>query len=366
MLLSVRARLADLGAADSADGLLTTPVAGFAVLATLAEEGREATAADLADIATAATRYALARTPLQEVLDAHWRGAHLLWQTVAEELRHEPVTEVAAFVAALLSFLHRTTQAIVAAYRLPPSDEVAARERLRTVLLSGQDPAEHAELARFPLSRSYNVIAFRVEGSAGADIEALHPRAVESLQRLEGDAAVIRLTTFDGRGGIILQPSNDPHPAHAVIDSLATTLAAPVTATMAGAEDFPAIPAARQLAEDLLELARGLDRAPALYQLSDLMVEYQITRPGPARDALEAAITPLLGHPHLLEALRVNLRYGLDRQSASKALGLHPNSYSYRLQRIAELTGFDATDAAAARVLSAAILVTSVLRDRPN
>jgi DNA-binding PucR family transcriptional regulator len=75
--------------------------------------------------------------------------------------------------------------------------------------------------------------------------------------------------------------------------------------------------------------------------MQDLLIEYQITRPGPARDHLAATLAPLENHPELLETLRVHLETGLNRKGTGRRMHIHPNTVDYRLRRITQTTGID-------------------------
>lgn len=113
----------------------------------------------------------------------------------------------------------------------------------------------------------------------------------------------------------------------------------PVTIGLSEAADPAEIAAAADEARELALLALRLGRAPGAYRLSDLLLEYQITRPGRARDLLAATVQPLAAHPHLQQALSAYLQHEHGRQLAAKSLHVHPNTLDYRLRRVAELTG---------------------------
>src|SRR5690606_17947124 len=70
-------------------------------------------------------------------------------------------------------------------------------------------------------------------------------------------------------------------------------------------------------------------------------LEYQLTRPGAARDRLAAVLDPLDEQPVLLQTLLTHLETEAARLSTAKALHVHPNTVDYRLERIAEVTGLD-------------------------
>ena len=58
---------------------------------------------------------------------------------------------------------------------------------------------------------------------------------------------------------------------------------------------------------------------------------------------LAATLAPLRPHPELTETLVLYLNHDLNRRKTSTLLHIHPNTVDYRLRRITELTGVDAT-----------------------
>jgi DNA-binding PucR family transcriptional regulator len=68
-------------------------------------------------------------------------------------------------------------------------------------------------------------------------------------------------------------------------------------------------------------------------------------------------VIPLLSSPHLIDALEAHLVHGGDRKTASRLIHVHPNTFTYRLRRIAELTGLDPSDPSDSRMLAASLTV---------
>ncbi|WP_348537137.1 PucR family transcriptional regulator [Nocardia carnea] len=93
--------------------------------------------------------------------------------------------------------------------------------------------------------------------------------------------------------------------------------------------------------------------------MADLAVEYQITRPGPARRRLAKSLDPLLPQPELLETLSTHLAYERNRQRTARALYVHANTVDYRLRRIARLTGLDPADSEGLWHLQAAMIANA-------
>ncbi|WP_443074261.1 helix-turn-helix domain-containing protein [Streptomyces sp. NBC_01460] len=92
---------------------------------------------------------------------------------------------------------------------------------------------------------------------------------------------------------------------------------------------------------DSCELSVAARRPSGVYHLEDGLVEYQLTRPGPALRLSSDRFSPIDRHPGREETLRVCLRNRCDRRLTAAELHLHPDSLDYRL---AEACGFDATD----------------------
>jgi DNA-binding PucR family transcriptional regulator len=104
------------------------------------------------------------------------------------------------------------------------------------------------------------------------------------------------------------------------------------------------------LAREVLLVARG--SGPGLYRLTDVLLEYQLSRPSAALEPLAAIVSPLTDE--LVQTLEVYLRRGSRRPAASE-LHVHPNTVDYRLRRVAELTGLDPTRIEHVTLLTAAL-----------
>ncbi|GAA3670846.1 hypothetical protein GCM10022224_038850 [Nonomuraea antimicrobica] len=92
-----------------------------------------------------------------------------------------------------------------------------------------------------------------------------------------------------------------------------------------------------------------------MYRLSDVLLEYQLTRPTAASRGLAALLDPLDGVPNLLLTLEAYLRHGRARRATAAGLHIHPNTLDYRLRRVAELTGLNPADELALQKLAAAL-----------
>ncbi len=183
-------------------------------------------------------------------------------------------------------------------------------------------------------------------------------RRVRVLQSILDDVVGrAALHTFDGTSGVVLLPGGPHQHAEQVTAATAQRFDTAVFVADGGEAARADLPAAGRAATELAELARALGRPAGSYRLDDLLLEYQLTRPGRARDRLAERIAPLSTRPHLLAALDAYLRHGTDRKTAAAEVHVHPNTFSYRMRRIAELTGLDPADPAGTRVLAAALTV---------
>jgi sugar diacid utilization regulator len=166
---------------------------------------------------------------------------------------------------------------------------------------------------------------------------------------------------LDPVGGAVLLPS-EPEGAQQYADrlpdlvrALTTAAGADVTAGGAVAHGLADITRAAAQAQDVVRLARVLGRPPGGYQLRDVLLEYQLTRPSDAQSDLARLLDPLDRNPDLPLTLEVYLGHDLDRRKTAAALHVHPNTLDYRLRRIVELTGLDPSTTRGLQLLGAAL-----------
>jgi DNA-binding PucR family transcriptional regulator len=92
-----------------------------------------------------------------------------------------------------------------------------------------------------------------------------------------------------------------------------------------------------------------------------VLVEVQVTRPGPARTALLDVLDGLDQYDDLVETLTAHVQEGGRRTDTAKRLHVHPNTLDYRLRRIREITGVDPGDRDGAQLLRSALIVRAYL-----
>lgn len=355
-------------AADLPDGHFTDVLpaiygCGRAFLRSIAEQ-RAFTSAEVAEfVVPVAERHAEDRLPLGLLMHAVHGSAQQILQEAAALADPEDMADLVAFGSLLLDLLRDINIAVVQAYTDVEQSiynvEREARRALCSALVRGQPAEELAARADVTLEDRYTVLAVHIRPderpTAAADL--LTRRRIRLLQRaLDDMVGTAALSTFDGATGIALLPSGFELDANLAGD-LAEQFGLAVFLAECRAVARERLPDAVEEAIDLAELARLLGRPTGLYRLDDLLLEYQLTRPGAARDRLAERIAPLLRRPHLFEALEAHLRHGSERKAASAELHVHPNTFTYRLRRIAELTGIDPSEPTGSRLLAAALVV---------
>ncbi|BAX98704.1 transcriptional regulator [Mycobacteroides stephanolepidis] len=317
--------------------------------------------------------------PLPFLITAMHGGIRRLWEFVAEYSSDSDAASLASLGMYLAELAGTVTVMVSEAYQNSTAGGYVERRwsgRLCAALVSGKANAMNvAREGNLDLCDHYNVIAVHVDSRAGpqsAQDQLTTWRRMRYAQRILYDFGPnLVLNTFDGCSGIVLLPSamNISGAAHgadaAIVAALSERLGVPIYAATRPSTQPSAIPAAAAEATEIARLARQVGRVPGLYQLEDVLLEYQITRPSPARDLLAQCVVPLQRHPMLLEALKVHLRHGSARKAAAAELFIHPNTLTYRLGRIRDITDIDPMDPHGARVLAAALTLNSTTEPAP-
>lgn len=291
--------------------------------------------------------------PLGAVLAAYHLGARVAVEFVAGRFEPGELADAIELSRRTLDYLGLVSATLAGGYldewRTMVADEHATRQSVLSALLDGGP----ADLAPGPQPASYRVLAFRFgvhpdESSPEVDPGIARRR---KLRRLRTELERRRdqpVSMLSGDGGIALLPANELAPTAAELVTLeelraAMSRAGAVDVTIAVSSGEPGrLPAAAALARELIEVTQAFRLPPGVYRLDDLLLEYQLTRPGPARDQLAEVLRPLDGRPDLLDTLRAYLDSDRNRRRTAGSLHVHPNTVDYRLRRIGQLTGMDA------------------------
>jgi hypothetical protein len=295
-----------------------------------------------------AARRAEEGVPIDVVLTAYHVGIQVVWDVLVPEARPEEVGEVLALNSLAMRYLQVVTPVVSAGYlderQTMFDDERSARHTLLTGLLDGTRDADGPMV----------VLAMHVpphpdELLDGVDAAVAGRRKLRRLRtELERHSREPVLSALTPAGGLALVPGDEARLEHVVAD---VGKAAGVALTVAAVAAPPSgVAAAARLAREVLEVA--VRSGPGLYRLTDVLLEYQLSRPSAALEPLAAVVAPL--SDELVETLEVYLQRGSRRPAASE-LHVHPNTVDYRLRRVAELTGLDPTRIEHVTLLAAAL-----------
>ncbi|WTW93695.1 helix-turn-helix domain-containing protein [Streptomycetaceae bacterium NBC_01309] len=339
------------------------------ILAHVLAERRPATEAELAAQRVSAARRAEEGIPLDAVLGAYHVGMLAAWEQISADALPEELADVKEALALLLRMLRQVTVAVSAAYleerRTLETQEHHGRRSLMAALIAGEPVDDLAERVGLRPAPNYVVLTLVIgphpderdaTGSPKISARRKLRRAQAELERFADEPV---LAVIDAAGGTVLLPVSDRPPAWSDLCALIerTAKAAGAEITAAGAVTAPAgVPDAVRQTAEVVELVRRTGRGTGLFRLADVLLDYQLSRPGEARERLAALLEPLAGRPELLETLEVFLRLGLSRRRAAARLHMHPNTIDYRLRRIAQLTGLNAARTTDLPVISAALV----------
>ncbi|SDI61022.1 PucR C-terminal helix-turn-helix domain-containing protein [Actinokineospora alba] len=310
--------------------------------------------AELAIVRESAARRAEEGLPIDAVIGAYHLGAQACFEFVEPEVQPDELGSVFEAHRLLFNYLRLTTGAVAAGYLSERQsmfgDEHGARQALLATLLDG---GRSADVAGTRLPPSYFVVSLSIgkhpdETIAGVDPGVAGRRKLRRLRtELDRRSREPVLSMLSADGGLALIPHHtapasvsleDWSRLEALAAALSKAAGAPVVAGVVATE--PAgVPDAARLAGEVREVAMIYAKPPGIYRLADLLLEYQLTRPSPARDHLASLLAPVAGKPDLLPTLRVFLDTGLNRRQTATQLRVHPNTVDYRLRKIAGLTG---------------------------
>lgn len=298
-----------------------------------------------------ATRRAEEGVPLEALLAAYHLGGKVCADHVAARFRPAELPDAIALNRLILDFLQRVTAVVSASYfeerQSIAGEDQATRQSVFAALVQGR-PVDAA--VRLPAE--YVVVGLAIgphpdETRPGVDREIVARRKLRRI-RVELDRIPDSMSGLAADGGIAIIPTRPPGGVHGVgrialgwlrarlsqVAGVEVTL----TSTAAAPRD---VPAGVALVRELLEVVRTHRRPPGVYELDDLLLEYQLSRPGPARDRLATMLVPLAERDDLLATLRCYLENARNRRQTAADLHVHANTVDYRLRQVGRLTGLD-------------------------
>jgi len=117
-----------------------------------------------------------------------------------------------------------------------------------------------------------------------------------------------------------------------------------------------------------IAVARSYRAANRPIEADDLLPERALAGDGLARRTLiEQIYEPLSAHSsELMETLWCYLDNGRSLEATARELFVHPNTVRYRLKKVSEVIGWNATGAREALILQSALIVGSIARHTPR
>ncbi|MGA3525658.1 PucR family transcriptional regulator [Melissospora conviva] len=308
------------------------------------------------------------RPSLPDVVASYLVAARVTWAMLLRVTPPQRRPELLALVEPATRHLQRMLVGVSRAYlddqQLAQSEVGELRRELAAALLAGEPVGGLPGRAGIAHPAAYLVLAW--DAAAPQTTTTAPTRRWRIRAALDGCCDGIVLSMVQERAGTALMPVADGTgealraPLRSFVEELATLLGTPARAATALAPDGAAVPAAAAEAREVLDVARRLARPAGLYELDDLLLEVQLSRPSPAADRLAARVQPLLRRADLLLTVRTFIAAGQSRRHAARLLHVHPNTLDYRLRRVAVLTAMDPVDPDGIRLLSAALTVADL------
>lgn len=334
--------------------------------------GEMPTEEDLEPMAVAAGLRAEEGLPLSDILAAYHVGISLVLDDLTPRVTPEDGDSLTVVYKQLMGFLARVMQAASQGYLAASSESLrevhGAKQALLDAVLDGGDARSVAERVGIRLPSGYGVLTLQMgshpdEESSSVETDVATRRKLRRLRRALDIAHPDALAAMTGGSALVLLPIADPDTAREPVALLgALTRAAGATVLAAWEPAWvDQVPEAIVITAEVLEVAADLGRTEGLVRLDDVALPYQLSRRTPATARLAAVLAPLQSHRDLLATLEALTREGLNRRRTAKVLSVHLNTVTYRLNRVRELTGLDASDPMDVQLLLAAVTARRTL-----
>lgn len=322
---------------------------------------------DIDSVASAAAGWAREGIPIDTIQHAIHEGFKLSFEVIQSHAGAQDYQSLVNVARRFMEILDTVTAAVSSAYvrelRAVVSEHHTAAHTLTSALLAGNSTSTMVRECGIPLADAYHVLALAIPPHRDEHNPALDSGVVarRKLRRLQAELATrcgeaaLSLLSVDGGTVLIPVPTCADENLDELVAGLSAAAQVPVRATVVAAAPAE-IPEAADQAHELLDMVHRMRCESGLYRFTDLALEYQLTRPGPALEFLGALLDPLEEYPELLETLRVHIATNLNRQRTARLLHVHTNTVDYRLKRIGQLIAFDPTKPAGLWYLRSALV----------
>ncbi|MGM7647931.1 PucR family transcriptional regulator [Nocardia sp. JW2] len=319
-------------------------------------------------VQSAAADWAREGIPIDTIHHAVHEGFKLGFDLVITNVTNHDYDTVVGVARRLMDAQDMITSAVSAAYvrelRAVVSEHHTAVHTLTSALLGGQNTSTMARECGIEVADEYHVMALELPPHPEESEPGLNAKVVarRKLRRVQAELAnrcdgkVLSLLSVDG-GTLLLPATEFTEPElDELIVHLSTAAQVPVRAVVMSAAPGE-IPRAAEQVHELVEIVHRLGGPSKVYRPHELAFEYQLTRPGPARDYLSSVVDSLEAHPELMQTLEVYMATNMQRSRTARKMFIHTNTVDYRLKRISQMTGFDLNDVTGLCYLRAALLI---------
>ncbi|MGU3432093.1 PucR family transcriptional regulator [Actinomycetes bacterium M1A6_2h] len=320
--------------------------------------GAEVNDTDLVAVRAAASEWVACGVSVDSALEAcRESGTHVLTRWMNDD-----GSEAASASRAVVALVSAATRAIGDEYALAagrgPGGSSTRDELARALILGRPRWPELAMQLGVDIPARYHVMVVRIPDAISDRRSAVLNDAIDATFGTGHDV----LVAIDRATVTILVPLAGDDPS---VDRLSTRLDRSFGGALLGASVEAAntdLRDAAGFANELLALAAKLGRPSKIYRTQDLVLEYQMSRPGPGRQVIGTVLDPLRDRPVLLETITAYMKSQQSRRSTSRKLYIHNNTLDSRLKKISELLGFDISEVAGQRKLEAAIFIDDLDR----
>ena len=239
--------------------------------------------------------------------------------------------------------------------------------RLASALIAGEGYEAAAMMANVALPATYSVVV-TVQRSPRRTAEGSKSYAEELAFRLSMSIGRSVLAARRGDKVVLLVPrtSSDRHEVGRASEFTSALLALARRTGLFGVDHPPGhdqIPTAVRQAIEVHQVAVAMGYRSGVYAADDMLLEIMLYRAPDLAKRLACRVAQLYAPgSHLADTLEVFLASGQERRTAAKRLHVHPNTLSYRLRRIHQLTELSPGNSKDLGTLRAGLVARRLLR----
>ncbi|MGH7818503.1 MAG: PucR family transcriptional regulator, partial [Candidatus Binatia bacterium] len=299
-------------------------------------------------------------------LTAYRNGMWILWEELVNAVMHRPVLQKELLLRAAWAFQHLDIvgSAVSEAYHAEQEGRARHRDRMLRELFDeiiegGSSSAEELEARAvsvdLDLDLDFHVFVFPLGSSRGGSPRTADLSALAMVVAEAASLTVERVVSIErSRELVLLVPCGEEDFRVAVLrsaiaEALEPTIRAgvPLVAGVSGiVRRVPGVRQGYKEAKRAAEIGQMLDPTNVVYFYDDYVLQDVLDSGAAAgRRLIGEALGPLLSvgetGQRLMETLRAYFRAGSNLKVAAASLDIHPNTLSYRMRQIHQLTGLD-------------------------